>query len=343
MCSSDLNRQGNLENELENSLAFNFSRRFVACHLAPKVLDGKNVDYLPIPGIKSMLGLVILACGDKCKTVATTTNPGYPTPKVWAQYLGKQVIEPEMNPENNFVFNPKDLDPRDTKLIMMNYPHNPSGAVVGARDLLAICGYCSKFGIRLFNDAAYAKQKYGSDSWCLADVASGFADLSWAEAFSASKSLGNGTGWRVGAMVGSPDFIGDIKTIKGNADSGFVAPMAYGALWALEHDNDGVQKITQLYQRRATLLCNVLQPAGMRLATEPRAGFFTLWQLPKRAFGREIKDAEDFNYAMIEGDGKTGVIGVHFHPYIRYAVAHEDVEAMADDIKAAFAKADVSY
>jgi hypothetical protein len=56
-----------------------------------------------------------------------------------------------------------------------------------------------------------------------------------------------------------------------------------------------------------------------------------------------MKDAEAFNFAMIEGDGKVGVVGVHFHPYIRYAVASADVETIADDIKAAFAKAEVSY
>ena len=79
---------------------------------------------------------------------------------------------------------------------------------------------------------------------------------------------------------------------------------------------------------------------SMCLALEPRAGFFTLWQTSKHAFGRKIKNARDFNFAMIEN---TGLVGVHFNPYIRYAVAYSDVATVADDIKAAFAKAEVSY
>ena len=320
----------------------NFAARFVAGHLRCK-LAGKDVDYLPIPGIKPMLGLIPLACGPNLEAVVTTTNPGYPTPKDWCRYLGKMVFEPEMNQGNKFLFNPEDLFWRRIGLVMTNYPHNPSGAIATKEWWEELCEYCAEHNIRLFNDAAYAALSYGDDSCLLSEVAPNWENLSWAEAFSTSKMIGNGTGWRVGAMVGSPDFIGDIKTIKGNTDSGFVAPMAAGALFALEFDKSRIRDVANIYQRRTSLLCKILTDAGMRLALEPRAGFFTLWQAPKRAFGKEVKDAKDFNFTMIEGDCKIGIIGVHFHPYIRYAVASADVEAIAEDIKAAFAKAEVSY
>ena len=61
-------------------------------------------------------------------------------------------------------------------------------------------------------------------------MANDYPALSWSEAFTAAKLIGNGTGWHVGAMVGSPDFIADIKEIKGKTDTGFVPPMAVGAL-----------------------------------------------------------------------------------------------------------------
>ena len=77
----------------------------------------------------------------------------------------------------------------------------------------------------------------------------------------------------------------------------------------------------------------------MRLAIEPAAGFFTLWMAPTRAFGRRIESAEHFNFMMIE---ETGVAGVHFPGYVRYAVCG-DVEAMAEDIDAAFTRTQVSY
>ena len=316
-----------------------FAERFVAAHLCGHVFEEGTVDYLPIPGIKPMLGLIPLACGEDLSLVATTTNPGYPTPKDWCRYLGKLVFEPGLNSENNFLFDPQELNGREVGLVMTNYPHNPSGAVASREWLENLCSYCESHNIRIFNDAAYAALKYDSDSCLLSEVANQFPDLSWVEAFSASKLIGNGTGWRVGAMVGSPDFIGDIKTIKGNTDSGFVAPMALGALYAAEHDPE-IANIADLYHQRSIALCQALSEAGMRLATQPKAGFFTLWQTPKQAFGREIKDARDFNFAMIE---KTGIVGVHFGKYIRYSVACVDTIGMADEIEKAFESAEISY
>ena len=333
------------DNECRPVYLSDFAKRFVRGHVKSDLTD---VSYLPIPGIKPMLGLLPMACGSDLKIVATTTKPGYPTPKVWAKYLAKEVFEPTTNTENKFLFDPQELIMgRDMAgaqlkvgLLLTNYPHNPSGAVSSQEYLYHLCAVCQEHGIRICNDAAYAALSYGPDSCCLSDVAYRFPNLSWAEMFSASKLIANGTGWRVGAMVGSPDFISDIATIKGNTDSGFVAPMAAGVIDVVENEKRSIFAVRDLYQSRVTSLCKVLLGAGMRLALEPRAGFFTLWQTPKSAFGKEMKDAEAFNLAMIEN---TGVVGVHFPPYIRYAVAHEDVEAMAADIADAFAKAQVGY
>jgi aspartate/methionine/tyrosine aminotransferase len=94
-----------------------------------------------------------------------------------------------------------------------------------------------------------------------------------------------------------------------------------------------------MYRMRLELLISLLTSEGMRLALEPAAGFFTLWRVPTRAFGRRIESAEHFNFMMIE---ETGVVGVHFPGYLRYAVCG-DIDAMATDIKAAFAKAGPQY
>ena len=319
-----------------------FAQRFVEGHLYSTTTLGDGVGYLPIPGIKPMLSMVILACGSSLETVAMTTNPGYPTPRDQCGYLSKRVIEPELNSGNGFLFNPDDL-PGGVGLIMINYPHNPSGAVATREWMEKLCQYCVDMDIRLFNDAAYAAVNYGVTGCLLSEVAINFPELSWAEAFSASKLIGNGTGWRVGALDGSPDFVADIKVIKGNTDSGFVAPMAAGALHTLEHDHGSIDRVVQLYQHRAELLHEILCGEGMIPALVPEATFFTLWHAPKRVFGQAVDSAVDFNLAMIEGDGKLGLVGVPFGNYIRYAVAYPDVDELADKTRAVFAKAKVSY
>lgn len=318
-----------------------FERRFLQPYVEPDLTKTEHLDFLPIPGIKPMLPLIPLACGCHIKdiTIATMTNPGYPIPLVWGKdYLKQNVVELPLNPQNSFRFSVKDI-PKDTKLIMMNYPHNPSGQVANYSFLKELGDHCAEKGIRLFNDGPYIPLNYNSESCPLTNVASLNKNLSWAEALSASKIIGNGTGWRVGAIIGSKDFVKNIKTIKGNTDSGFAAPMAAGVLDAIENDEEGIINNKEDYIRRSALLIGLLKRHGMKLAIEPLAGFFTLWLAPSRAFGKKIESAKHFNWEMIE---QTGVIGVHFNPYIRYAVTG-NVEQMEEGINLAFKKAAVSY
>ena len=164
---------------------------------------------------------------------------------------------------------------------MMNYPHNPSGQVASREWLRKICEVCSARHIRLFNDAAYMVLSYASDSVTLAEVAPDFPELSWAEAFTAAKLIGNGTGWHVGAMVGSPDFIGDLKIVKGKTDTGFVAANGCSAWWLPLSTIRPVSHATaRCTARDSRGLIELMTAHGMRLALEPAAGFFTLWLIP---------------------------------------------------------------
>jgi aspartate/methionine/tyrosine aminotransferase len=173
----------------------------------------------------------------------------------------------------------------------------------------------------------------------LCELSSEYPQLSWAEAFTAAKLIGNGTGWHIGAMVGSPDFIGDLKVIKGKTDTGFVAPMAAGVVATFEHDQEGIARYRDMYHARLGRLIELLTRQGMQLALEPAAGFFTLWRIPTHAFGKRVENAAHFNFMMIEA---TGVVGVHFPGYLRYAVC-ADIAALATEIEEAFKKAEVSY
>jgi len=317
-----------------------FAKMFVEFCTGGNV-DSEAVAFLPISGIKRMLGLAPLACG--CwrvpLTVATMTEPGYPFPTDWCDYLNVSQYALPLNQENTFRFQPEDIS-EETRLLMLNYPHNPTGRVVDRRWWEELCEYCSSHGIRIFNDAAYATLAYTEENCTLAEVATGFPDLSWIEAFSASKVIGNGTGWQIGAMVGSADFIGDIGSVKGNTDEGLVAAMATGVASACGGDQEGIAFYREMYRSRLLLFIDLLKKHGMDIAVEPDAGFFTLWRVPDRAFGKEIRSAEHFNFLMIE---RTGLIGVHFEPYfIRYAVC-ADVEALGESIGDAFSEAKVSY
>ena len=317
-----------------------FSSRFVRAHLS-RDLANADVDYLPIPGIKPIMGLLPLACGCALQdvTVATMTRPGYPTPADWCAYHPRVTHEAlPLSTANGFRSAVGDVRP-ETDLVMTNYPHNPSGQVATRDWFRGLCQHCSDNDIRLFNDAAYYALSHAEESATLTEIAVDFPKLSWAEAFTAAKLIGNGTGWHVGAMVGSPDFVRDFAEVKDKTDTGFVAPMAAGVIRALEHDQAGIQACREMYRARLDLLSGLMTGCGMRLAITPKAGFYTLWEAPARAFGKPVESAEAFNFMMIE---ETGVVGVHFPGYLRYAVC-ADVAAISAELEEAFRKAEVAY
>ncbi len=319
-----------------------FAKEFAQYHTSVPLSD-IDADFLPIPGIKAMLGLIPLACGSyldgRPVKVAAMTFPGYPTPKDWCRYLRVPVQELPLNPENSFRFSVNDIEP-GVNLLMLNYGgHNPSGQTVDFNWWKELCDFCAQEGIRIFDDEAYLSHNFGPENCSLTDVAPHFPKLSWITGYSASKLIANGTGWRVGAMAGSPDFIGNLKTIKGNTDSGFVSAMAAGVLNTIRNDQEGIGRCVRAYRDKRQLLINLLKIYGMRLVVEPHSTFYTFWQTPKEALGREIQSSEDFNFAMIE---KTGAVGVHFGDYIRYSVV-ADIPALQEDIEAAFKEAAVSY
>ncbi len=317
-----------------------FAKLFIESCLNRK-LDDDDVAFLPIPGIKRMLGLIPLACGAwrEPTAVGTMTDPGYPFPVDWCAYLGADQYALRLDRQNTFRFTPDDVQP-GTQLLMTNYPHNPTGRVVDRAWWERLCEHCVENDIRVFNDAAYATLAYTPESCTLTEVAADFPELSWVEAFSAAKVIGNGTGWQTGAAVGSPDFVSDLGNVKGNTDEGFVAPMAAGVLAACQTDREGIDSYREMYRNRIRLFIDTLTEHGMKLAVEPDAGFFTLWQTPDRAFGEPVQSAAKFNFRMID---RCGLIGVHFEPgYIRYAVC-ADVRELAGDINEAFRRADVSY
>jgi aspartate/methionine/tyrosine aminotransferase len=318
-----------------------FARRFVQAHFDFS-LECLELAYLPIPGIKSMLGLVQLACRPQNGNikVAYMSDPGFPTPKDWGNFLRLDYYELPLNPDNKFTFCTQDVRP-GTNLLMCNYMHNPSGQVYNRDQWIELIEYCIKNDIRIFNDNPYHFFVFNKSYCALTEVAKDFPKLSWVEAFSASKEVGNACGWRVGAMVGSPDFIADIAKVKADTDCGFSAPLAAGVICALETRKVEIQRRCYEYRQRILKLINILNFYGMILAQNPGGGLFILWHSPRFALGKTFDNADEFNTAMIQLP-EIGIAGIPFGQYIRYAVT-TDIFSMQDDIHRIFKEAEIHY
>jgi alanine-synthesizing transaminase len=323
-----------------------FAEAMVSLHGGIETADHAHLRALPIAGIKTASALIPLACGlhlpDKARreTFRIASNlPAYDVIGTWGgAYLGAQRTVWPLTSGDNMRLSLARLkaalarDGADrADLLFTIRPGNPAAVGASASDWKELIAFCIEKGTRLVNDAAYAGLAQGHAHVPLAQAAKGYPELEWLEMYSVSKSY-NDPGARLGALVGSKDFVEDFILVKGNTDSGPVPGVmaAYG-----EFLNDraaaraALDEIRGLYEKRVAYLIPQLKKAGLRPACATEAGFFTLWKVPQSVLGRELPEEnrhEAFNRAVIS---ETGIVGVHFsgfgdggepEPLIRYAV-----------------------
>jgi aspartate/methionine/tyrosine aminotransferase len=270
--------------------------------------------------------------------------PAYDIVGTWSQrYLGvERLVWPLLSADNmrlNVARLREVLRKNEARadLIFVIRPGNPAAVGASAEEWKSVIQLCLEKKIRLVNDAAYAGLAQGGRHVTLASVAKDFPQLEWLELYSVSKSF-NDPGARLGALIGSADFVDDFIMIKGNTDSGPVPSVmaAYGTF--LQQDGAAAKALSDLralYQKRLDYVIPKFKAAGLKPACETEAGFFTLWKVPSGVLGIELaKDPrtkslpahEAFNRLVI---AETGIVGVHFEgfaqddrpePLIRYAV-----------------------
>ncbi|MDD5303604.1 MAG: aminotransferase class I/II-fold pyridoxal phosphate-dependent enzyme [Elusimicrobia bacterium] len=330
----------------EDKNLLGFAEKMVLIHGGLDVSAHTGLRALPIAGIKTASAMIPLACGlhlpDKSRrdSFRVASNlPAYDVIGTWSgSYLGaRRTVWPLASSDNMRlnVARLKDALKKDgadrADLVFVIRPGNPAAVGASAADWKELIALCIEKRMRLVNDGAYAGLAAAGTHATLASVAKDFPELEWLELYSVSKSY-NDPGARLGALVGSKDFVEDFALVKGNTDSGPVPGVmaAYGEFLSdPAAARRALDEIRGLYENRLAYLIPRLKAAGLRPACSTEAGFFTLWHAPRSAFGRELPlegRHEAFNRAVI---AETGIVGVHFsstsetgspEPLIRYAV-----------------------
>ena len=326
----------------EDKNLHHFSEGMIREFTGVNLENHKGLKAVPIAGIKTATALLPLACGFHLRKESrsafhvVTNLPAYDVMGTWsASYLGVNRIVWPLAVEDQMAMKMDKLHASlyeagvtRPDLIFVIRPGNPVARGANRDEWVSLIEYCIKNQVRLVNDGAYSTLDQGSHV-PLIQVAKDYPELEWAEMFSVSKSFSD-PGARLGVLVGSAEFVEDFTLIKGNTDSGPVPSImaAYGEIFS---DSKSTQKmlsdLRKIYRSRLDYLVPEFKKIGLRPACETTAGFFTLWQTPDQAYGRDlhqeskaqgISRSELFNRLVIED---SGIVGVHFGElFIRYAV-----------------------
>ena len=171
----------------------------------------------------------------------------------------------------------EDLYPKP-KLVIANFPHNPSATVVEHDFYVELVALAKKHGFYVLSDFAYADICYDGYTAPSFLAVPGAKDVG-VEFTSMSKSYSM-AGWRIGFCAGNSEMVRALGTIKGYYDYGIFQAIQIAAIVAMRHGDEGIARLAQEYEHRRDALCDGLDRHGWN-TSRPKAGMFVWTQIPE--------------------------------------------------------------
>lgn len=267
----------------------------------------------------AMLPAVFINPGD----VALMPSPCYPVLGTHTKYYGGKVVHFPLVEERSFLPDLNAIDPevlKRAKLLYLNYPNNPTGAVATEEFFAEVVEFAKKHELIVVHDAAYAALVFdGAKPLSFLSVP-GAKDVG-VELHSLSKSF-NMTGWRIGFIAGNARIVNAFKTVKDNIDSGQFIPIQKAAAYALAHPEITEQTAAK-YSRRHEMLTEALQSCGFQ-ASKPKGSFFLYTKAPRGVVnGPQFENAEQFSQYLIKEHLISSVPWDDAGAYVRFSVTFQ--------------------
>ena len=283
--------------ELCQAVAQWYQKRF-GVTLAP----GKEV--LPLIGSKEGIGHISFCFIDP-GDVALVPDPGYPVYSMSTLLAGGEPYFLPLTEENDFLPDleaiPDEIAAK-AKLLWLNYPNNPTGAVADMAFFQKAVRFAKKHDLAICHDAPYTEVAF-DDYRPLSLLQIPEAREVSLEFHSLSKTY-NMTGWRIGMAVGNSRLIDALFRFKSNLDSGIPQAIQRAAIEALSSSQDSVAEQNAIYQRRRDKLVKALTDIGLR-ARPPKAAFYIWAKVPNgyTSVGFTAELLDKVNVAVTPGVG----------------------------------------
>jgi LL-diaminopimelate aminotransferase len=241
-----------------------------------------NPDTEVAPLIGSKEGIAHIAfCLIDPGDFALVPDPGYPVYTFGTTLAGGRVYYMALNENNNFLPELNRIPQNvleHTKVIWLNYPNNPTGAVANLDFFYKAVEFAKKYNLCVCHDGPYSEVTYDGYQPPSFLQVKGSKEVG-IEFHSLSKSF-NMTGWRIGMAVGNAEVINALKIMKSNLDSGIPQAIQLAAIEALNGSQTCVKEHNDIYQRRRDLIVETLNKMGLH-AMLPKASLYIWAKVPE--------------------------------------------------------------
>ncbi|HEY9796617.1 MAG TPA: pyridoxal phosphate-dependent aminotransferase [Leptolyngbyaceae cyanobacterium] len=215
-------------------------------------------------------------------------EPGYPVYRTSTIFAGGEPYTMPLKAENNFLPNLKAIPQevaQKAKLLWINYPNNPTGALATLEFFEELVDYCRQYDILLCHDHAYSEMAYDGYKPPSVLQVEGAKDVA-IEFHSLSKSY-NMTGWRIGFVAGNSLGIKGLSQVKTNVDSGVFKAIQRAAIAGFQTTQEELQEVMSVYQNRRNIIIEGLQSLGWPIEA-PKATLYAWVPVPKGYSSQEF-------------------------------------------------------
>ena len=278
------------------------------------------------PGAKPIMFFVILALVDPGDEVLYP-NPGFPIYESMIRYIGGVPVPVRLREEKGFDLDVDQLcdklGPR-TRLVILNYPHNPTGGGIPEAGLRAIADAAARHGVPVLSDEIYGRILYDTVNASIAAMP-GMEPLAIVlDGFSKTYAM---TGWRLGYGVMPAPMAQVVAKLQTNSTSCTATFSQKAAVVALRGDQSSVERMVAEFRRRRDAIVEGLRTVPGVQCVRPSGAFYVFPNITGTGYSsRALADRllEEAGVACLSGTA-FGEFG-EGHLRFSYANSMENIE-----------------
>lgn len=249
-------------------------------------------------------------------------DPGYPAYRSLAALAGAGIAELRLDPARGYRLDARGFAGADeAALVVLNSPHNPTGALVDAAEVGEVLALAERLGAALVHDFAYSSLGFsGRPLSALAVDASGERTV---EISTLSKTYSM-AGWRLGFAAGNASLIAAMRRYQSHALSTIFGATQEAAAAALSGDQDAAEALVEVYRARRDAVVAALRESGWRVEA-PGGTFFVWLAVPGDDGAFAARLLEEHGVAVAPGSG----FGPGGAGHVRIGLVHDEATLRA--------------
>jgi aspartate/methionine/tyrosine aminotransferase len=263
-------------------------------------------------------------------------NPGFPIYESQILAHGAKPVPIHLHESRNFSFDPRELErlltPR-TRLLVLNYPHNPTGGCLRRKELEEIARVLEKHPrVWVYADEIYSRLAYAEEFFSIAQVPGMYERTIISDGASKTWAM---TGWRIG-FASNPVLAPVFTRWITNTDSCASQISQWAALEAVSGPQDAAQAMRESFLERRDLIVRLLNEVPGVECQVPGGAFYAWPNVTEACRRIGAADSEEFRKRLLAEAGVAVLADIHFgsrvpgegqHVRFSYAASKQAIEA----------------